>query len=268
MAAAGKQPADLESRFLIEAATGFSSLALVTEPERPLGEGAAILAAFAQRRLAHEPVSRILGRSGFYGLDLRVAPNVLDPRADTEILVDAALGALRASGVVNPLILDLGTGSGAILCALLQERPDAFGLGVDFSPAACALASENLARCGFSARSGVIRGDWFAAIGRPVDLVVSNPPYITQDELLALDPEVAAFDPVLALDGGVDGLAPYRLIAPSLANLLRPKGAACFEIGWRQAPDVVRILSHPGFAAPEVRQDSAGHDRVVSVHRF
>ena len=124
---------------------------------------------------------------------------------------------------------------------------------------------ENLALCGFAKRSAVIRGDWFAAIGRAVDLVVSNPPYITHDELLGLDPEVAAFDPVLALDGGIDGLAPYRLIAPALPNLLRPNGAACFEIGWRQAGDVVQILRDSGFAAPIVRQDGAGRDRVVTA---
>ncbi len=136
---------------------------------------------------------------------------------------------------ISPRILDLGTGSGAILCALLEARPDAFGVGVDISRSACALASKNLAHCGFSNRSGVVLGDWALPLAGAFDLIVSNPPYISHDEITSLDHEVLGHDPMLALDGGADGLDAYRRIASELKRLLRHDGGvACLEIGWRQ----------------------------------
>ncbi len=178
--AAGKEAAGLESRLFLQAATGLTPLALATCADGSLLDqaSAALLRDYAARRVAGEPVSRILGRSGFYGLNLHVAPDVLDPRADTETLVNAALGLLDATKATQPRILDLGVGSGAILCALLDARSDAFGVGVDFSPAACALTRKNLAHCGLSERSAVVRGDWADALGGRFDLIVSNPPYI------------------------------------------------------------------------------------------
>jgi release factor glutamine methyltransferase len=266
LTAAGKEPAALESRHLMEEATGLTPLALLTDSERHLGDDAAtILQLYAARRIAGEPVSRILGRSGFYGLELRVEREVLDPRADTETLVDAALAILDKENIASPRILDLGTGSGAILCALLHCRDDAFGVGADVSPAACALTRRNLALCGLSDRSGVICGDWTNALAGAFDLVVSNPPYIAHWEIATLEPEVVDFDPMLALDGGADGLNPYRRIAYDLKRLLRPGGGACFEIGWRQAADVAHIMSEAGFPDAKILTDGARRDRVVAV---
>jgi release factor glutamine methyltransferase len=266
LAVAGKEPAALESRYLIEDATGLTPLALLMEGERRLGDdAAALLQRYAARRLAGEPVSRILGRSGFFGLNLRVGKDVLDPRADTETLVDAALTLLERKKIANPRILDLGTGSGAILCALLHCRDDAFGVGVDLSTAACALTRHNLALCGFSDRSAVMCGDWTQALRGSFDLIVSNPPYIASDEIAFLETEVAAFDPMLALDGGADGLDPYRRIARDLNRLMARGGGACFEIGWRQAGDVRHILAAAGYPAAAVLTDGGKRDRVVVI---
>jgi release factor glutamine methyltransferase len=266
LAAAGKEPAALESRHLMEEATGLTPLALLMESERRLGDDAAtLLQLYASRRLAGEPVSRILERSGFYGLNLRVGKEVLDPRADTETLVDAALALLERRKIVNPRILDLGTGSGAVLCALLRCRDDAFGIGVDLSKVACDLTRHNLALCGVSGRSGVICGDWTQALRGPFDLIVSNPPYIASEEIASLESEVAAFDPILALDGGADGLGPYRRIASDLKRLLSRGGGACFEIGWRQAADVSNILAVAGFPCAKVLTDGGKRDRVIAI---
>lgn len=266
LAAAGKEPAALESRHLIEEATGLTPLALLMEGERRLGDDAAtLLQLYAVRRLAGEPVSRIIGRSGFYGLNLRVDEDVLDPRADTETLVDAALALLERKKIAEPRILDLGTGSGAILCALLHCREDAFGVGVDLSMKACALTRHNLALCGLSDRSAILCGDWTQALRGPFDLIVSNPPYIAGHEIASLEPEVAAFDPMLALDGGADGLDPYRWIASDLKRLLERGGGACFEIGWRQAADVRAILAGAGFPDATILTDGGKRDRVVAI---
>ena len=264
--AAGKEPAALEARLLMEEATGLSALGLVTHADRQLDRTAAmVLQNYASRRVAGEPVSRILGRSGFFGLDLLVDPDVLDPRADTETLVNTALGLLERKKLRKPRILDLGVGSGAILCALLDARADAFGVGVDISEAACDLTLRNLARCGLTGRSGVVRGDWTSSLNGGFDLVVSNPPYLAHTEIPELEPEVRSFDPILALDGGVDGLGPYRRIAPDLERLMRSGGIACFEIGWRQGADVTAILAAEGFNDVEIARDAAGRDRVVAV---
>jgi release factor glutamine methyltransferase len=266
LAVAGKEPSALESRLLVEGATGLTPLALVTLASRQLGEAPArLLQEFANRRLSSEPVSRILGKNGFYGLDLHVEPDVLDPRADTETLVSAALMQLASQETSCPRILDLGTGSGAILCALLEARPDAFGVGVDISRSACALAFKNLAHCGFSGRSGVIRGDWTQPLVGTFDLIVSNPPYISHDEITSLDHEVVRHDPALALDGGPDGLDAYRRIATELNRLLRRGGAACFEFGWRQAADVTDILAGAGYGGTRILRDNGGRDRVAVV---
>ncbi len=265
--AAGKEAAGLESRLCLQAATGLTPLALATCANETLLDqaSAALLRGYASRRVAGEPISRILGQSGFYGLNLCVAPDVLDPRADTETLVNAALALLGSMKVTRPRILDLGVGTGAILCALLDARPDAFGLGVDISPPACALTRQNLAHCGLSERSAVVRGDWTDSLTGRFDLIVSNPPYISQSEIATLEPEVIAFDPILALDGGVDGLDPYRRIAADLSRLLRPGGAACFEIGWRQGSDVTGILRAAGFDEARIFKDNGCRDRVVTI---
>ncbi len=268
LAEAGKQPAALEARLLVEGATGLRPLDLLTRADEPVGdEIAARLEDFLERRLQDEPVSRILGRSGFYGLDLIVTPDVLDPRADTESLVEAALTFVRGTRVSNPRILDLGTGSGAILCAILRSIPDARGLGVDLSPAACAIARQNIDRCGLADRSSILCGDWAEAIDAGFDLIVSNPPYIGLEEAGALAPEVARFDPALALFAGNDGLDCYRRLAREIERLLKPGGGAFLEIGWRQAQAVGEILSEAGFRNVAICKDLSGRDRIAAVRK-
>jgi release factor glutamine methyltransferase len=268
LADAGKEPAALEARHLLEGASGLNSLELLTRGDEPLGlERAERLQRFMERRIAGAPVGRILGRSGFYGLDLLVTPDVLDPRADTETLVNAALDFARARRWTQPKILDLGTGSGAILCALLDALPAATGIGVDLSPSACGIAQANLARCGLANRSSIMCGNWAEALAGTFDLIVSNPPYIALTEKGELAQEVADHDPALALYGGSDGLDCYRRLAPDLPRLLKPGGAALFEIGWRQAADVVKICEGVGFGLAEVARDSGGRDRVVIISR-
>lgn len=266
LAGAGKEPAALEARLLLESVTGLRPLELLTRANERLDpNSAAQLQNFAQRRLADEPISRILGRSGFFGLDLLVTPDVLDPRADTETLVACAVNFMRERGQATSCVLDLGTGSGAILCAILSLLPDAFGVGVDLSPAACVVARSNLERCGLVERSTVICGDWADALHGPFDLVVCNPPYIGLGEKADLGREVAGHDPHLALFGGADGLDCYRRIARDLGRLLKPGGGAFFEIGWKQASDVLNILGDNSLSAGRVTKDAEGRDRVVGV---
>jgi release factor glutamine methyltransferase len=270
LTAACKGEAGFEARLLLQAATGLPPLTFMARAEDIIldPEAAAYLQACAARRLAGEPLSRILGRSGFYGLDLHVVPDVLDPRSDTETLVNAALALLRVRNVARPRILDLGVGSGAILCALLDALPDAFGVGVDISAPACRLARLNLADCGLARRSAVVRGDWAAAINGPFDLVVSNPPYISHREMGNLEREVVTFDPILALDGGVDGLDCYRRIADHLPRLADSGGIVCFEIGWTQGIAVAEILKAVGAGETRIYRDIANRERVVALERF
>jgi release factor glutamine methyltransferase len=266
LASAGKEPAELEARLLLEGATELSPLGLALQANQPLGESCASrLQSFLERRLADEPVSRILGRSGFYGLDLVVTPDVLDPRNDTEILVDAVLAFLHERPRGPRTILDLGVGSGAILCALLNSLPDAIGIGVDLSEAACRVARLNLHRCGLSQRGFVLCGKWAGALAGQFDLIVSNPPYIGLNEVSSLAPEVARHDPPLALFAGEEGLDCYQQIAEDLQTLTKRGSAAFLEIGWRQADSVVRILDAAGFNNAMIVRDLGGRDRVIAV---
>ena len=266
LAKAGKEPAALEARLLLEGACGLTALELVTRADERLDpDAAARLRLFAERRLAGEPVSRILGQSGFYGLDLLVTPDVLDPRGDTETLVKAALDFAVTRLGPAPRILDLGLGSGAILCALLASLPDAFGVGVDKSPAACAVARINLSRCGLADRSAVFCGNWAGALAGRFDMVVSNPPYIALTEKAELASEVVDHDPPLALYGGPDGLDCYREIAPRLEGLLTPDGGAFFEIGYRQGTVAAALFEGERLAGVHVVKDRSGRDRVVAM---
>lgn len=263
LAEARKEPAALEARLLLEGACDLDSLQLLSRAGECLGAQAARrLNLFLGRRLGGEPVNRILGRSGFYGLDLIVTPDVLDPRNDTETLVDAALGL---SGAPATTILDLGTGSGAILCALLHALPGAWGLGVDRSLAACRLARVNLARCGLDRRSTVLCGNWADGLAGRFDLVVSNPPYIAQSERSDLAVEVAGHDPALALFAGADGLDGYRAIASCLGRLLAPAGRAVFEIGSGQGQSAAAVFEAEGLGVEAVVKDGGGRDRALIV---
>jgi release factor glutamine methyltransferase len=237
--------ARIEARWLIEAAGGDEAL----------------LARLVERRLAREPVDRIIGSRGFWTLDLVVTPDVLSPRADSETLIRAALDHLPKAQVRS--VLDLGTGSGALLLAMLAECPEAQGVGVDLSPAALAVAKQNAKRTGLSERCRFIEGSFAAAQGQRFDRVLSNPPYIPTGDIAALDPEVRAHDPHLALNGGVDGLAAYRGIVPLLQGLLTEDGVAILEIGVGQAVDVVALGAAAGLSLVEVRADYGGIERAV-----
>jgi len=263
-AKAGIEDPSIDARLLLCAAAGFDHVALIRDPDLPIEEEAAELAlAMARRRLAREPVSRILGERSFWSFDLLVTPAVLDPRPDTETVVDGALEVLGVRQGEALSILDLGTGSGALLCALLDVFPRGRGLGVDLSPEACAVARENLARCDLNQRGQVRQGSWDGGLPGPYDLVVSNPPYIETGALTGLDPEVRLHDPMLALDGGPDGLTAYREIAALLPVLVAPGGYAILEVGQGQAPAVMTLLKEGGFADICARRDLAGVERAV-----
>lgn len=254
-----------DARALLRAAAGLSRLELAMSPQAPISDAEADrLSRLAARRAAREPVSRILGERGFWTLDLVVSPHVLDPRADTETLVETTLALVDKSDA--PLaILDLGAGSGAITCALLSEFPAAHAVAVDLSPFACAATAENLARCGFSDRATVVRGRWGESLAGPFDVIVSNPPYVRAGDIPTLDPEVRLYDPALALDGGRDGLACYREIVSDLSRLLKPDGLVVFEVGCDQAVSVASLLGAKGFAIARVGRDAGGHERVVAA---
>ncbi len=266
LASSGVEEARFDARALLFAAAGITHAELVLEPDAPLGEDAAQrLNLYAARRASREPVSRILETRGFWTLDLGVAPGVLDPRADTETVVDLAL-RLLSNRRNDPLaILDLGSGSGAIVCALLSELPRAFGVAVDVSAPACALTKANLARCGVADRARVVRGRWATAIRSRFDLVVSNPPYVKSGEIDGLAPEVLLHDPRLALDGGDDGLECYREIIRALPCRLAPDGFALVEAGAEQARGIVEIFAEAGLEVEATARDVEGHERAVAA---
>jgi release factor glutamine methyltransferase len=257
----------LDARLLVAHALGRDpqGLALigattVTEAER---ESALVL---ARRRMAGEPVARILGRREFWGLDLALSEATLVPRPDTETLVEAALAFVDAAGRREaPLsILDLGTGSGAILLALLTELPQASGLGIDLSGRAVATATANAGILGLAGRARFAACDWAAGVTAHFDLVVSNPPYIESAAIAGLSAEVRDHDPRLALDGGPDGLDAYRAILAALPRLLAEGGGAFLEVGRGQAAAVAQLAAPCGFATrPHV--DLAGIERVVEL---
>lgn len=220
---------------------------------------------FVARRATREPFAYIVGSREFWSLDFEVTPDVLIPRPDSETLVEVAL---KASSAAPPRrIVDLGTGSGCLLMALLSEWPQATGLAVDISPAALAVARRNAERLGLSSRIEFACCDFEAVPGGPFDLAVSNPPYIPTDEIAGLQPDVASFEPKGALDGGTDGLEAYRSLARALPELLVPGGRVLLEIGWTQAEQVRNILQKQGFDSIRVIKDLAGHDRIVEAMR-
>ena len=227
------------------------------------------LAAMLERRLVGEPLSRILGHRGFWTLDLTVTPATLDPRADTETLVEAARDmALSTRSKEAALhILDLGTGTGAILLALLSEFPNAMGVGVDISAAALMVARDNATRTNLVERVRFQQGDWTHGIAGSFDLIVSNPPYIRSGDIAGLDPEVRYHDPHLALDGGMDGLNCYRQILPQIPRFLAADGFALVECGHDQARDVEAIARAAGLVAVEFRKDLNGLERVLILNK-
>lgn len=219
--------------------------------------------AFIARRERREPVAYILGRREFWSLELEVTPAVLIPRPDTETLVEAALTEFKQNPPAR--VLDLGTGSGAILIALLKEWPRATGIGVDKSVAALAVANRNALRHGVAERMTLLEGDWAKGIAERFDLVVSNPPYVSDDEFARLDPDVRDHEPAEALRSGSHGLADIERIAMALPGLMRPHARAIIEIGYKQAVDASAVFTKAGLEIVKIVKDLAGHDRSVVV---
>jgi len=240
----------LEARRLLAHVLGTTEEALLRDPRAAVpADKARHFAALLARRVAHEPFAYLTGRVGFWTLDLEVSPATLIPRADSETLVEAALAACPDKEAALR-VLDLGTGTGALLLAVLSEFPAASGVGIDLKPAAAALAARNAARLGLAARARFLAGDWAAAVRGPFDLILCNPPYIESAAIPALMPEVARHEPASALDGGADGLVAYRRIIADLPRLLAPRGVAVLELGAGQQA-AVEALGRGAVLTPE-----------------
>ena len=254
----------IDARLLVEAAAEATRAEIVTDPYRALSsEQESRLEDYLARRERREPVSHILGRRGFWKIMLRVTPDVLTPRPDIETVVEVALRDFPEHAAWR--ILDLGVGSGAILLALLAERPAAKGLGVDVSEEALAVARDNAAGLGLAGRTALLRGDWTAGLdSESFDLVVSNPPYIATDVIETLEPEVRDHEPRLALEGGADGLDHYRTLAPEILRVLKPGGRFVVEIGYDQRAAVEALFRDAGAAGVITLRDLADRDRVVA----
>lgn len=264
LAEAGCETPQLDARLLLQSATGLSREEMILDPARLIAPDAVErFLRFIEQRETREPVSRILGEREFYGRAFRVTPDVLDPRPDTETLIDAALARMPDRAT----ILDLGTGSGAIAVTLLAERPDASGTATDVSPAALAVAKSNAERHGILPRLSLAEGSWFSPVTGRFDIIASNPPYIPAADIEGLSPDVRNFDPLLALVGGADGLDPYRAIASGAAAYLAEGGHVLVEIGSGQADDVEMIFAAAGFRAESRHSDLGGHVRCLVFRR-
>ena len=260
--AAGIGEAETEARHMLAHVLAPATLAeALADPALVSWQRVASLADLAWDRLARKPLSQVLGSQPFWTLDLAVTPDVLTPRADTETLVEAVLARCPDG---DAELLDLGTGSGAILLALLSERPGWHGTGIDLSDAALAVARGNAKAAGLADRCRLLQGDWGLALAdHCADIVVSNPPYIASAALPALMPEVRDHDPPLALDGGPEGLDAYRRIVPDLPRLLRPGGLAALEVDAATAAAVASLMEAAGAKRVDAADDLAGHPRAL-----
>lgn len=260
---AGVEDPMAEARILVGGIMGLTRADLVTggEDHIPLEHEIAIHGG-SGRRVRGEPVYRILGKRGFYGLELKISKDTLDPRPDTEALVDLVLECVGERKDAALEILDLGIGTGAICLALLASLPNARGTGTDLAEGALETALENAALNGLSRRFTVVRSDWFENLSGRYDVIVSNPPYIRSDVVPTLDREVREHDPLLALDGGADGLDAYRAIAADAAAFLKPAGLVAVETGFDQRIAVRHIFENAGFEQIAAAKDLAGNDRA------
>lgn len=262
---AGFETAPVDARLLLLSVLHVPATELITNPDVPLtADEAERLGAVTRRRLDHEPVARIIGEREFWGLPFALSPETLVPRPDTETVVETALDLLPDRQA--PLLMaDFGTGSGCLLVALLHELPQAAGLGVDLSLGALKTARGNAWTNGVGRRSFFALSHWADAITGRFDLIVSNPPYIASPVIPTLDPEVREHDPILALDGGPDGLEPYRILLREAKRLLVPGGLLAVEIGYDQAEDLRSLAASHGLEILKVAHDLSGNPRCVAM---
>jgi release factor glutamine methyltransferase len=260
--------AEADARALLLHAAGLAPLDLAARGEVPISaaEGARFEALIA-RRIAREPVGRIVGSRSFWGLTFALSPDTLEPRDDSETVILEALALLGPRRAAPVSILDLGTGTGCLLVALLHECPRAQGLGVDISEGALAAARANADANGVGRRCRWRQGNWATGTDETFDLIVSNPPYIRTGDMTTLEPEVRAHDPSAALDGGADGLEAYRSIIAALPRLLAPGGLAVLEIGAGQGDAIRTLAATHGLHGHSARHDLGGHERAVGLWR-
>jgi release factor glutamine methyltransferase len=268
---AGIDSAELDARELIGHALGLDLTGMISAANRALTpDESDRLEVLVKRRLAGEPVARILGHKEFWGLSLSLSPATLVPRPDTETVVELALQMLRDSAANRaPRIADLGTGTGAILLALLSELPEATGVGTDISGEAVETATANAWSLGLAARAGFIQCDYASALTGPFDLIVSNPPYVRSGDIAGLATEVRGHDPRAALDGGPDGLAAYRVLIPQAARILAPGAALVVEAGQGQAAQIEALMTAAGLVPRRApKADLAGIPRAVGARKM
>ena len=267
LASVGIEGPGNDARLLISAALGLSAAQLLARPERLLRpEEAQSFGRLIARRVAREPVSRILGEREFYGRTFGISPATLDPRPDSETLIDHTLKLVTLEGWQSRAlrILDVGTGSGCLLLTLLAELPGAFGVGTDVSVAALETARANAVRLGLARSAGWLAGDLVAAVRGPFDILISNPPYIPSLEIAQVEPEVREHDPLLALDGGADGVAFFRRLSASVEEIV-PDGWIVLETGYNQTDAVATLLAAQGLREISVQRDVAGRRRCVAA---
>ena len=268
LTAVGVETPSLDARLLTGAVLGLDRTQMFVQPERPVSadERARIESLIARRSL-REPVARILGEREFWSLPFGLNESTLDPRPDSETLIEQALKNLGHDRQTQPLcILDLGTGSGCLLIALLSALPHATGLGIDIAPRALSQARVNAARNGVSSRAVFRSGNWLDGMDDFFDIIISNPPYIPRGDIARLEPDVRDFDPLQALDGGADGLDIYRALIPPMLDRLKPSGFVVLEVGVGQARTVADLLDENGFVSISIHQDYGGIERCLIGH--
>ncbi len=263
--AAGVESPQADARAMVLGVLGLPVEALIRDPELKLSRAQSRrLSNWLVRRIAGTPVSRLIGHREFWSLSFKIGPATLDPRPDSETLVETVLAELKPRREQALRLLDLGTGSGCLLLALLSELRQATGVGVDIAPAALKIAAENAESLGLADRAEFRKGDWTRGLSGPFDVILSNPPYIARDEIEHLAAEVLC-DPIRALDGGPDGLDAYRRILAEAPALLAPGGLMALEIGWDQAEALTGLIEASGGRVRRLVQDLAGLDRVLAV---
>lgn len=262
---AGIEGPKRDARLLLAYALGVDRAVIIGYPERTVPKIDDFLS-LVERRASGMPMAQILGRREFWGLEFRVTSDTLDPRPDSETLVEAVLAAIDGRRTEALNILDLGTGTGCLLLSVLSELPSAEGVGVDLSPAAIAVARENAARLQLAGRTRFAVCDWMAGLSGKFDIVLANPPYIERDDIKNIQSEVASFEPRLALDGGIDGLDAYRRLAAELPGFVAAGAVAAFEVGIGQWDSVAALMEGAGMRVAPPVADLGGIDRCVICH--